>query len=71
GVFGAVLIGAGLWLYRRNAAEEDEELLEAEAAEEGAVEDMDDPQVVMDAIIALDDLYKEGDLPEDAYRARR
>jgi hypothetical protein len=25
----------------------------------------------MDAIIALDDQYKEGRLPEEAYRARR
>ena len=78
GAFGAVLIGAGIWLYRRNAVEEeeleeDEETDEAE--EEAGMDDdiaaMDDPQVVMDAIIALDDLYKEGELPEDAYRTRR
>ncbi len=80
GAFGAVLIGAGIWLYRRNAVEEEEELEEdeGEEAEEGEetaemedTEGMDDPQVVMDAIIALDDLYKEGELPEDAYQARR
>ncbi len=81
GAFGAVLIGAGIWLYRRTGAEGEEELEEdeeAEEAEEGDetaetedTEGMDDPQVVMDAIIALDDLYKEGELPEDAYQARR
>ncbi len=72
GAFGAVLIGAGIWLYRRNAAEDEwdeDEAPEDEAPDEAA--EMDDPQVVMDAIIALDDLYKEGELPEDAYQARR
>ena len=31
----------------------------------------DDPDALMDAIIALDDLYQAGDLPEQAYRERR
>ena len=31
----------------------------------------DSPENLMDAILALDDLYKEGKLPEDAYLERR
>ena len=31
----------------------------------------DDPDTLMDAIIALDDLYKAGELPEAAYQQRR
>jgi hypothetical protein len=31
----------------------------------------DDPDALMDAIIALDDLHKAGELPEEAYQQRR
>ena len=31
----------------------------------------DDPEALMDAMIVLDDLYKAGELPEDAYQQRR
>ncbi len=65
GAFGVVLIGAGIWFYRQTREQEEDE----ESADD--LGEMDDPQTVMDAIIALDDLYKEGDLPEAAYRARR
>ena len=71
--FGFALIVAGVWLYQRSrtvngelAADDDprttvvEDPIETESAE-----------TLMDAIIALDDLFKEGELPEDAYLKRR
>lgn len=73
-VFGVTLIVAGVWLYRRNQvmveADIDATYVESDAAvlEESIPED---PETLMDAIIALDDLYKEGELPEQAYRERR
>ncbi len=62
GVLGLVLVGAGYWLWRSNKKDEEE------------VEVMGNPETaeeIMDAIITLDDRYKAGDLPEDAYQARR
>lgn len=74
-VFGVTLIVAGVWLYRRNQVKvEDEELDEAYVETDAAIleESMpEDPDALMDAIITLDDLYKEGELPEQAYRERR
>jgi len=70
--FGVALIVAGVWLFRRNRAERtgieaaeelDEEFLPGEAAE--------DPETLLDAILALDDQYQAGELPEEAYRQRR
>jgi cbb3-type cytochrome c oxidase subunit III len=68
GAFGVVLIVAGFLMYRRNQfgqAVVDEETEEEEHLEE------EDRESLVDAIIALDDQYQSGDLPEDAYRARR
>jgi len=68
--FGLVLIGAGAWLYGRKRDQgpkfDDEELL---AEPNGKFADRSED--VMDAILALDDLYKEGQLPEEAYLERR
>lgn len=66
GIFGVVLVAAGLWLYWRNRPEpeDDEDLPVAGAEPENA-------ESLMDAILALDDLYQEGKLPEDAYLLRR
>ena len=66
GVFGLVLVSAGVWLFRKRAqvriaAEPDEEV-EAQPDSEDAL---------IDAILALDDLYQAGKLPEEAYRERR
>ncbi len=69
-VFGVVLIGAGVWLYRRNAGEE-EEYLEEEGQEEAFVDSTESAESVMDAILTLDDLYQDGELPEEAYKERR
>ena len=65
-MFGLVLVSAGVWLFRKRAqvriaAEPDEEV-EAQPDSEDAL---------IDAILALDDLYQAGKLPEEAYRERR
>ncbi|MGE5225004.1 MAG: c-type cytochrome [Omnitrophica WOR_2 bacterium] len=69
GSLGIVLILAGIILYRRN------QLQEARPAEEPELENEfegeDDEESLVDAIIALDDQYKGGALPEEAYRKRR
>lgn len=73
GALGLALIVAGVWLYRRERMQPaDEEEFEEES--EQIVEEDEpepDPEQLMDAIIALDDLYKAGELPEEAYRQRR
>ena len=56
-----------MWLYlrdRRQSGEDDEE-------DEDLDEEGDDSEEVMDAIIALDDQYREGNLSEEAYQQRR
>jgi mono/diheme cytochrome c family protein len=74
GALGLVLVVAGVWLYRRNGRAqvtdeaEAEPVVNAPAAEESTY---NDPETVMDAIIALDDLYASGELPEDVYLNRR
>lgn len=67
---GITLLAAGGWLYsrtRRSGA--------PDAAADGAAAvpaaNLDSRDAVMDAILALDDLYQEGKLPEDAYLERR
>jgi mono/diheme cytochrome c family protein len=71
GALGIAMMIAGVWLYRRDRAASD-------ADEDENVEELDDeteetetPEELMDAIIALDDLYKAGELPEEAYEQRR
>jgi len=71
GVLGLALIFSGVWLYRRNksingdsGAPDDANIIHQDDQE-------DDIDTVMDAIIALDDQYKAGELPEDAYIQRR
>ncbi|HSF82093.1 MAG TPA: c-type cytochrome [Anaerolineales bacterium] len=70
GGFGLALILAGVWLYRKagkadTGGESDELDLPASDLE------FDSAETVMDAIIALDDLYQSGELPEEAYQQRR
>jgi len=75
GVFGVVLLVVGFWLFRRNRIK---------AAMLSTLEGMDsgttgaqldtlpeDEDTLMDAIIALDDQYRAGNLPEEAYLERR
>ena len=70
---GIVLIGAGVWLYRRSQTEDTEEDFLDELDDHfTSFDDIpNDPEALMDAIIALDDLYQAGELPEEAYRQRR
>jgi len=65
--FGIALVAAGVYLWRRNQVTSDEWLndeIEFEPIKET-------PENIMDAIITLDDQYKNGELPEGAYRQRR
>jgi mono/diheme cytochrome c family protein len=68
GAFGVVMIAAGVWLYSRSKTNGLEEIDEDE--EEQPEEELDRDSLV-DAIVALDDLYQSGELPEEAYRQRR
>lgn len=76
GAFGLVLILAGVWLSRRNRFNAVEDQAGIENAEEVSLtvaetEPPADAEAVMDEIIALDDLYQAGELPETAYHERR
>lgn len=73
GVFGLALVGAGVWLYLRNRKQQAAELPdELEVVEQTASESQrEDPTTLIDAIIALDDQYKAGKIPEEAYMQRR
>ncbi|MBN1147393.1 MAG: c-type cytochrome [Anaerolineales bacterium] len=68
GALGAALLVAGFWLYQRSrpAGEQEEDLEHAPAAWEPQ-----DAETIMDAILALDDLFQAGQLPEEAYVQRR
>jgi mono/diheme cytochrome c family protein len=75
GVFGVVLVVVGLWLFRRY-----QRRLALQKLPEGvdmveALTEVDaspgDEETLMDAIIALDDQYHAGNLPEEAYLERR
>jgi mono/diheme cytochrome c family protein len=63
GALGLALILAGAWLYWRDRKRGDED-----DEEEGEFED---PESLMDAIIALDDLHRAGKLTDEAYKQRR
>lgn len=68
GILGAVLIGAGIWLYRQRATDE---VFEADDEEIEDDTDTESSEALLDAIIALDDLHASGSLPEAAYLERR
>ncbi len=80
-LLGLALMGGGWWLYRRAAADEEASPTPlAEADHEAAAVDTaeaipealrDDPDALMDAILALDDLHKAGKIRDDIYQARR
>ncbi|HVN53347.1 MAG TPA: c-type cytochrome [Anaerolineaceae bacterium] len=65
GALGLVLIFAGVWLTRRRR-------FKAQPAAEGAAPlDNEDADTLVDAIIALDEKYRGGEIPEEAYQQRR
>ena len=66
---GLVLIVAGVFLYRR--AGSNDEYLEDDEYQDVHATEPQNAEAVMDAILALDDLFQEGQLPEDAYHKRR
>lgn len=65
GSFGVVLILAGAWMFMRDRRKREEEVDDEEGDE------FDDPESLMDAIIALDDLHRAGKLTDEAYQQRR
>jgi mono/diheme cytochrome c family protein len=65
GVLGVLLISIGAWLFLRDRKREDED-----DVDEGEGE-FEDSESILDAIIAIDDLYRAGKLPSEAYQQRR
>jgi mono/diheme cytochrome c family protein len=69
GSLGVALILAGVWLYwrdRKRGDEADEDEIDDEEEEDEASLDE-----IMDAIVALDDQFKSGNIQEAAYKERR
>ncbi|GAB4474196.1 MAG: hypothetical protein Kow0088_10080 [Anaerolineales bacterium] len=64
-VFGLAFIVAGIWFYRHTRLEE------LEDEDEQALNTPETIDGLIDAIIALDDLYQSGGIPEEAYLNRR
>jgi hypothetical protein len=71
GVFGAALVLGGVWLWRRTRSRAAEDILEGELPASEFEPSTESEETLMDAIIALDDLYTAGQLPEEAYLKRR
>jgi mono/diheme cytochrome c family protein len=68
GAFGVILILAGVWMYLRDRDTLEEDDFDDIEEEEELFETAEE---VMDAIIALDDLYRAKKIPDEAYQARR
>jgi mono/diheme cytochrome c family protein len=68
GILGLVLVAAGVWLYQRSRPEPNDDQEEQPPVTSDLPESAES---IMDAILALDDLYQDGKLPEDAYLQRR
>jgi len=64
GAFGVALILAGGWLFLRDRKGKEE-------VDEEESDEFEDPESLMDAIIALDDLHRAGKLSDEAYQQRR
>ncbi|MES0360210.1 MAG: cytochrome c, partial [Anaerolineales bacterium] len=69
--FGIALILAGGWLYTRTRNGKTGEDLDEGSEGSTTAEYEQDVDMLLDAILALDDQYKAGELPEDAYIKRR
>ena len=68
--FGVVLIGAGAWMYLRKR-DDDEDYDDDDYDDEDDAVEYDSTEKIMDAIIALDDSYRDGHISEDVYKKRR
>lgn len=69
--FGVALIAAGGWFYlrsRNGRADHQDDDIEASSPTIDGGENVD---TLLDAILALDDQYKAGEIPQDAYLKRR
>ena len=73
GIFGLTLILAGVFLYGRSRTAESEAADETESdiTQDDTEYESESAETLMDAIIALDDQYQAGQLPESAYLERR
>lgn len=69
GVFSLTLTVAGIWLFRHTQVQELDETEFGDLS--GAAASSESTEALMDAIIALDDLFQAGELPEEAYLKRR
>lgn len=65
GAFGLALVGAGVWLLRQRKG------VATSVVESGAESPEESEENLLDAIVALDDLYQAGKLPQEAYTLRR
>jgi mono/diheme cytochrome c family protein len=65
GALGFAFIVAGAWLYWRDRRDGRENFSDDEDDE------YDDAESVLDAIVAIDDLHREGKISDEAYRKRR
>jgi mono/diheme cytochrome c family protein len=75
GVFGLALVAGGLWMFRHNqkklslvSTTDSTDMVDAQVSAETSAHDAD---TLMDAIIALDDQFHAGNLPEEVYLQRR
>jgi mono/diheme cytochrome c family protein len=64
GALGMALIFAGAWMFWRDRNRKEE-------VDEEESDEFEDPESLMDAIIALDDLHRAGKIPDEAYQQRR
>ena len=75
GIFGLALVIAGVWLFRQSrikaARQRSVEGMEPGTEESEPDTLPEDEETLMDAIIALDDQFHAGNLPEEAYLERR
>lgn len=69
--FGLALIVAGGWLYLRSRNGRTEQREEDYAAGSPQIDGGENADTLLDAILALDDQYKAGEIPRDAYLKRR
>lgn len=72
GVLGVAFVGLGIFLFLRDRSQAKKEELEDELGE-GTEEDAlgSDPEALTDAIIALDEQLKNGEISKEAYEKRR
>ena len=70
GVMGILLIGVGIYFYLHDRArfKKENEENEGQTEKDALGEDRDN---IMDAMIALDDQYKAGEIPKEAFEERR